>query len=66
MYKLGNLIISGAEVYSVPQAPMAGYPDESAPARTVARRNAGSVLRTLLRHSAAVGALPPVPRGHGR
>jgi len=64
--KLGSLIISGAEVYSVPQAPLAFPAEEAPPARTGGRRDAATALRALLRRTAAIGAQPVLPRGYGR
>lgn len=54
MHKLGNLIISGTEVYTLPQLPAAHTrleDREAAPRRRTA-------LRELLLHTLAAGALP--------
>jgi len=55
MYKLDNLIISGFEVYNVPQ-PLGRALTEREPPRR-APRGAG-LLQTLLMHTLAVGGLP--------
>ncbi|HEX9841458.1 MAG TPA: hypothetical protein VGC20_01860 [bacterium] len=61
MYKLDNLIISGFEVYSLPEPPRPSVAEASAPAHPAPDSGTG-LLRALLVHTLAAGALPlPLP-----
>jgi hypothetical protein len=65
MFRLDNLIISGLEVYSVPQPPPASRDVPADAERPPAEHGAG-LLRALLVHTFAVGGLSLPWTGRGR